>query len=234
MDEKQYDTLVTDFYSRISIEMALGRHKLDSKTDAGEILRNFVSDLNRDLAAPLLAKLDTQHPAFADKVQHYPEYYWLSRQAGDYVYNLSYQLFDNTLSLFSVKKEEATPFVQEYVSLVKTAFDAAPHLPERADRSLSNVLNQIGHTIDPVKKINSGPDKLNDLKENLNTMVTEFTEQAKNSENAQLKAAFDKMVSITQSFMKTHFPANHLDAIQKIRQDSFSDTQNQSNQYKYS
>jgi hypothetical protein len=232
MDEKQYDALVTDFYSRISIDIALGKHKIDSRTETGELLRSFLHDFNRDLAAPLLAKLDTQHPEFADKVQYYPEYYWLSRQAGDYVYNLSYQLFDNTLNL---KKEDTKPFnAQEYSVLIKTAFDAAPHLPERADRSLSNVLNQIGHTIDSVNRTIAGPGKINDFKENLTMMMVEFTEQAQNSENAQLKAAFNKMITITQSFMKTHFPANHLDAIQKIRQNSFPDSQNQDHQHKYS
>lgn len=171
--------------------------------------------------------MDTSYPDFADKVQHYPEYYWNSQQASDYVYHLSYQTFETTLDL----NREPTPAfnTQAYADLVKTAFLASPHLAERADRSLFNVLNNIGHSLNALKP--SILDKTERLKENLEAMVAQFSQESNQANNAQLKEAFDKMTSITQSFMQKHFPANHLDAIQKIRQDAFSDRN--SNQYKH-
>lgn len=55
MDEKQYNSMVTDFYSKISIDIALGKHNHERRIDTGELLRTFVSNLNKDLAAPLLS-----------------------------------------------------------------------------------------------------------------------------------------------------------------------------------
>lgn len=188
MDNQEYGRLVTEFYRQLNVELALGKSQLHEPVSTGKMLSDFITNLNYDLASSFLAKLDMQWAIFLDKINEYPEYYWLSEQASAYVYEQAETVFNKYLVHgYTIDSSSDN---HPYSRIVIEALSAGPHLPYQVEKALSDQLASFNHD----KKYDSIHDRQHhEIKKRVHDLVIHFKEQSGMTENVQLKKLFDKM-----------------------------------------
>lgn len=199
MDNQEYSRLVTEFYRQLNVELALGKSQLHEPVSTGKLLSDFITNLNQDLAASFLSKLDVQWSVFLDKINEYPEYYWLSEQASAYVYEQAETVFKKYL--VHGYTSESSSDNHPYSRIVIEALSAGPHLPYQVEKALSDRLTSFNHD----KKYDSTHDRQHyKIKKRVHDLVIHFQEQSRMTENAQLKKLFDKMSQTGEKFLNQY------------------------------
>jgi hypothetical protein len=107
MTPTEYDKVATDFYSQLFMDVATGKTVLKQGQTVGAIFKDFITQFNRDLAAPLLVSMDEQLPTMGLRMKHAPSHYWKSEQAQEFLYKTLYRLLDNTFTEKEVLQDKS-------------------------------------------------------------------------------------------------------------------------------
>lgn len=94
MNVSEYDKVVTDFYSQLFMDVSTGERVLKQGQTVNSICKEFVTQFNKDMAAPFVALMDERAPRLLQRAKVAPTHYWKSEQAEEYLYKILYKFLD--------------------------------------------------------------------------------------------------------------------------------------------